>query len=283
MMIGLAASASLILAGCQKAASTEETKRVDRFWARALQEVYKTPGELQAQHEREIRKGLIYRKLMRGNPSIKAVALTFDDGPHPQYTPRLLEVLKKYDVKATFFVVGKMAERYPDLIKAERSAGHVLGNHTYHHVNLTRIPEDEVRTEWQACSDVVRSITGIEMAYCRPPGGDYDSAVITAAQEAGLTTVLWTDDPGDYARPGDKVIEQRLLDRIDNGAIILVHDGVQQTIDILPQVLEALLKRGFKFQTVDQMTKDTLRHGQSRSSSNRQALKGGTKTTLFSI
>jgi len=234
------------------------SERLDKFWARALQEVYKSTGELQAQDERELRKGIIYKKLIRGNPDIKAVALTFDDGPHPDYTPKLLAILKNYDVKATFFVIGKMAEKYPDLIKAEYADGHVIANHTYHHVNLTKIPEDEIRAEWQACNDVVKSIIGIDMKFCRPPGGDYDVDVITAAMDTGLITVLWTDDPGDYASPGDKVIEERTLKYISNGAIILLHDGVQQTIDVLPQIIEYIKSQGFQFQTVEEMAKDKL-------------------------
>ncbi|MCC6443622.1 MAG: polysaccharide deacetylase family protein [Armatimonadetes bacterium] len=233
--------------------------REDRFWARALQEIYKSPEELKAQHKRELRKGIVYRKLIHGDPGKKTVALTFDDGPHPDYTPRLLAILRKYHVKATFFVVGFMAEKHPELIEAEAAAGEEIGNHTYHHVNLTRIPENEVRTEWQACNDVIQAITGKAMTTCRPPGGDYDAAVIQAAQEQGLTTVLWTDDPADYARPSDAVLEQRTLSRIRNGAVILLHDGVQQTIDILPQIIERLQRQGYRFQTASEMAKDAGR------------------------
>jgi len=244
-----------LFTGCN-AKDKENNDRADKFWQRALVEVYKSSEELQAQDEREKRKGQVSRKLVRGNPDIKAVALTFDDGPHPDYTPKLLEVLKKYNIKATFFVIGKMAEKHPELIKAEIKDGHLLGNHTFHHVNLTKIPEDEVQVEWQACNDVIKFITGINMGFCRPPGGDYDSCVINGAVNTGLTTVLWTDDPGDYARPGDKVIEDRIFKWINPGGIILLHDGVQQTIDVLPDIIEKLQKEGYKFVTVDEMEKE---------------------------
>jgi peptidoglycan/xylan/chitin deacetylase (PgdA/CDA1 family) len=229
--------------------------RVEKFWARAQKEDYKSPQELQAQNAREIRKGQVYSKLMHGDPRAKVVALTFDDGPHPAYTPQLLAILKKYKVKATFFVIGKMVEQYPDLVRAEDAAGNLVGNHTYHHVNLKRVPLDEIAIEWQACNAAVKSVIHKEMAYCRPPGGDYDLDVITAAMDSGLTTVLWTDDPGDYASPGDKAIEKRVLNRISNGGIILLHDGVQQTVDVLPQIIESLQRRGFKFQTAEEMDK----------------------------
>ena len=228
--------------------------RVEKFWARAEKEEYKSPEELLAQDAREIRKGRVYSNFMRGNPSIKAVALTFDDGPHPTYTPKLLAILRKYNIKATFFVIGKMVEQYPDLVRAEDADGDLVANHTYHHVNLNRIPIDEIALEWKSCNDAVKAVLGKQMRYCRPPGGDYDPDVIKAAMDAGLTTVLWTDDPGDYASPGDKKIEERVLDRITNGGIILLHDGVQQTVDVLPQIIVSLQKRGFKFQPLTKWT-----------------------------
>lgn len=249
----LAIGAALLMGN---APAQKDSTRVQSFWERASKEEYKSPGELQAQHERELRKGEYYVKLMRGDPKDKVVALTFDDGPHPQFTPKILAILRKYNVNATFFVVGKMAKKYPQLIKEEYAEGNIVGNHTYDHVNLTKIPDDEVGDEWQKGNDVVKSILGVSPAFCRPPGGDYDHDVIAAAMKSGLTTVLWTDDPGDYARPGDKIIERRVLDRIENGAIILIHDGVQQTIDVLPQIIGNLQKRGFKFVTVRQMMAD---------------------------
>ncbi len=244
---------ALSAGGCRAAVSRGH---VEPYWAQALHEVYKTPGELRAQDEREVRKGVVFRKLIHGKPNLRAVALTFDDGPHPQYTAQLLAILKRYDVQATFFVVGAMAERRPDLIKEIHAAGHVIGNHTYDHVNLTRIPPNLIETEWRACDDVVESILGLRMAYCRPPGGDYNTKVITAAMREGLTTVLWTDNPGDYARPSDRVIERRVLDRIAPGGIILLHDGVRQTLDVLPQIIEALQAKGYRFVTVDEMARD---------------------------
>ncbi len=235
--------------------------RAAQFWARAKQEAYKSVEELKAQNARELRKGLRYDKLFRGDPATKSVALTFDDGPHPAYTPQILAILERYNIKATFFVVGEMAQKYPDLIRAENAAGHVLGNHTYHHVNLAKIPLAEITTEWQACQDVVKSITGRRMRFCRPPGGDYDADVITAAMATGLTTVLWTDDPGDYASPGAGVIEKRVLKRIHSGGIILLHDGVQQTLEVLPTIIQVLQKKGLKFVTIPEMYAATVPQG----------------------
>ena len=239
----------------ERAAAREEVKAppADLLPEKAKKEKYKSPGELAAQHEDELRKGIHYRTLMRGDPGVAAVALTFDDGPHPRFTPQILAILKRYGIKATFFVVGQMAAKYPDQIRAEQAGGHLLANHTYHHVNLTQIPAWLVPTEWQACQIVVRHLTGEKMRFCRPPGGHYDQNVISAAMQEGLTTVFWTANSGDYASPGARAIESKALDGIGNGGIILLHDGVQQTLDVLPRIIEALRRRGYRFVTIAQM------------------------------
>jgi polysaccharide deacetylase family sporulation protein PdaB len=225
----------------------------DKYWQDARKEVYRSVLDLLQQHESEIAGGLRFHKLMRGDPDKKQIALTFDDGPHPAYTPKLLDILKQNDVKATFFLVGEMARKYPKLVRNEVAAGHSIGNHTYHHVNLTRIDVQDIATEIKACGEVLKKITGKPVHLFRPPGGDYNIDVAEASAALGYVMVLWTDDPGDYASPGVKTIEQRLLDRVSNGGIILIHDGVQQTIDLLPRVIQDLKAKGYEFVTIDQM------------------------------
>jgi peptidoglycan-N-acetylglucosamine deacetylase len=232
----------------------------DKFWQKAKEEVYRSVLEIMAQHRAELARGLRYHKLIHGDRRRKTIALTFDDGPHPRVTPRLLRILKRYNAHATFFVVGEMAEKYPQGIRDEIAAGHNVGNHTYHHANLTRIPDDMVATEIKACHDVIRSITGTHPHLFRPPGGDYDAQVIETAEALNYTTVLWTDDPGDYASPGTRVIEQRTLRAAHNGGIILLHDGDEQTLDILPRLLDALKAKGFAFVTIDELMKQSTSH-----------------------
>lgn len=225
----------------------------DRYWRRALEEVDRSPEEIEAQAQRERRQGIDVPKLIRGNPRERLLALTFDDGPHVKFTAKLLALLHHEGVKATFFVVGKMVERHPDLLRAISREGHLVGNHTFSHVTLTKIPLTEVRAEYEACNDIVEDVAGIKMRFCRPPGGDYDRHVIQAATEQGLTTVLWTDDPGDYANPGTKRIEEQTLKRLSNGGIILLHDGIEQTLDVLPQIIHYARDRGYRFVTVDEL------------------------------
>ena len=225
----------------------------DKYWLRAKQEVDKSVMELLAQHQDDIDYADKLHIYPHGDLEKKEIALTFDDGPHPQFTPRLLAILKEYDVKATFFLVGEKAEEAPYLVKAEAAEGHCIGNHTYHHVNLTKIPSEYVATEIKACGEVLEKITGQAPHLFRPPGGDFNAEVALVPSTLGYAMVLWTDDPGDYASPGSQVILERTLKHATNGGIILLHDGIPQTMDILPQLITTLRAEGYQFVTIDEM------------------------------
>ena len=229
----------------------------DKYWLNAKTEVYRSTLELIAQNQTELLRRVPAEEVLRGNPLRREIALTIDDGPHPTYTPRLLQILKENGVPATFFVVGEKAEEYPDLIRAEVAEGSAVGNHTYDHVSLVKIPPEYIDTEIEACGEVLKKITGRSPHLFRPPGGQYNLAVSEAAEALGYKIILYSDDPGDYADPGTGVIESRTLDTISNGGIILLHDGSAQTLVILPQIIQRLKARGFKFVTVD----DLLRPG----------------------
>lgn len=225
----------------------------DKYWLNAKHEVYRSTLELIAQDQTELLRGLTMDKVLRGSPNRREIALTIDDGPHPTYTPKLLQILKQNSVPATFFVVGERAEQYPDLIRAEVAGGHEIGNHTYDHVSLVKIPPEYVDTEIKACSDVLIQITGHPPHLFRPPGGEYNRSVAESAEALGCKMILHSDDPGDYANPGTQVIETRTLDTISNGGIILLHDGSAQTLLVLPKIIQRLKARGFRFVTVDQL------------------------------
>ncbi len=192
-------------------------------------------------------------KIMRGNPYLRAVALTFDDGPHLNRTPRLLRILEQQRVQATFFVVGKQALKFPHLVRAIHDAGHTLGNHSFTHRRLISLPPAIVRAEWRLCNRAVELITGYRMRFCRPPGGDCNRKVIEMARAEGLTTVLWTVAPKDYRTPQGALIEARVLERVVNGAIILLHDGILPMLEVLPRMLIKLRARGYEFYTMEQV------------------------------
>lgn len=225
----------------------------DPNWLTAEAMVHRSLWDLVNQNQDELGHGQHFRKILEGDLSKKQVALTFDDGPHPAYTPKILRILKQYHARATFFVVGAQAQKYPQLIRAEIAAGSSVGNHTYDHVSLIKIPPAYVGTEIKACGQVIQQITGRAPHLFRPPGGTYDPAVAQMAEALGYTTVLWTDDPGDYASPGADVIYDRTLARVNNGAIILLHDGISQTIQMLPRLLQYLRANGYEIVTVDEM------------------------------
>jgi len=230
-----------------------ESSDRDPYWVAARETTYRKTAELLSQDRAERGRGAQGDKVFRGDPERRWICLTFDDGPHPNTTPRLLSILRRENIRATFFVVGMMGELFPELLREEAAEGHAVGNHTYHHVNLTKIPLPYVATEIAACDRVLRKILGGHGHLFRPPGGDYDDRIVQIASALGYTTVLWTDDPGDYAHPGSLVLQLRFYGRLSNGGIILLHDGVEETVRMLPSLIEALKRKGYEFVTPDEM------------------------------
>lgn len=256
--IAVCLSVGMLLAHCGKRAPAPPTSAVSvpgSPQSLPFPETYKTPEELQAQHEAEQMQNITSRKLIRGDTTRRWIALTFDDGPHPQYTPQIVRILKQYNVRATFFVVGKMAEQHPELIRLLQQSGQEIGNHTYDHVNLTKLDEEAIATELEKCGAVIRRITGKSPMLFRPPGGDYNHTVAQVAESLGYWLVLWTDDPGDYASPPETVLKERLFSQISNGGIILLHDGIPETVELLPLLIEHLRKEGYEIVPAGAMIK----------------------------
>ncbi len=190
----------------------------------------------------------------RVDTSLPFVALTFDDGPHPQNTPRLLDILKQRNVKATFYVVATNAKRYPEIMRRIIAEGHEIGNHTVTHGNLTKMSEAAVKRELTAAHDAIVAATGVAPRTMRPPYG-----AITSAQKSwirrdlGYPTILWSVDPEDWKKPGSSVVTSRLVSGASPGGILLVHDIHAPSIDAMPATVDQLLARGFQFVTVTQL------------------------------
>ena len=196
-------------------------------------------------------------RISHGEPSLPEIALTFDDGPHVQTCHALVQELKSLNLHATFFEVGKMVEKHPELVREEAAAGNEIANHSFSHVNLSKLPERDVDIEFRACNLLLKKILGYQPTLCRPPGGDSDPMVYRAATLNGLSTVLWTDDPSDYANPGEDTILQRTIDHLSGGGILLLHEGVKQTMSILPLITKAIRDRGYKIVTVGELMRDS--------------------------
>ncbi|HVN67789.1 MAG TPA: polysaccharide deacetylase family protein, partial [Candidatus Sulfotelmatobacter sp.] len=224
-----------------------------RYFQNAKREIDKDIKELLAQDEEEKARWSRLNKFFGGDRRDNWVALTFDDGPHPAFTMEILKVLKEQNVKATFFLVGNMAENYPELVKAEVIAGHSIGNHTYDHVSLTKVTTADAGAEIKACGDVLEAITGRRPYLFRPPGGDYDRNVALMAKGLGYTLVLWSDSAGDWSGPDVRTIEKRLLGNLQGGTVVLLHDGIKQTLDILPELIASIKRRGYRFVTIDEV------------------------------
>ena len=187
----------------------------------------------------------------------KKIAITFDDGPHPVYTPEILSILAEYGVRATFFVVGENAEWYPELVRRELAAGHEIGNHTYSHANLRKSGYDTVLTEILDMENAVYENAEYRCHLLRPPGGLYGDPVCHAAEMLDSHVILWSIDTRDWAHTPRKTIVDMVLDQVKSGDIILFHDyiggGDSPTPDAIRQIIPALLARGYRFVTVSEL------------------------------
>ncbi len=190
------------------------------------------------------------RVLVSGN----YIAITFDDGPHPQNTPRLLDMLRARNIKATFYVIGRSVDLYPQIVRRTVAEGHEIGNHSHTHRLLSKLGDDEVRLEMSRCRDAVGRAAGVQPRTMRPPyGGLLQRQREMVHSEFGYPVILWSVDPLDWKRPGSGVVTSRILAGASAGGIVLAHDLHGQTVDAMPATLDGLLRRGFKFVTVSQL------------------------------
>ena len=186
----------------------------------------------------------------------KRIALTFDDGPSAGYTAEILDILREYDVKATFFVIGKNVEAYPDLLRRTVAEGHEIGNHTYSHPHLKTIDEARLSEEVARSATLLQEVAGIRTSLFRPPEGIITPAVTAAAEKGGYRTVLWSIDTMDWAlNPAPKIV-QTIKREASDGDIVLFHDwvaGKSPTPAALRQIIPWLKDTGFTFVKVSEL------------------------------
>ena len=195
--------------------------------------------------------------LWHGNRNLPEVALTFDDGPSAQYTPQVLDVLKKYDVRATFFVLGENIEKNGDIISREAAEGHEIGNHTYSHLEERRNDVDFMRNEIISTNILIKKFSGKNPRYFRPPYGPENWRFLDEAELLNYSIILWGVDVRDWdAKVTRDEISSEIVKQAKNGTIILLHDGGtsrEAMIDALPAVIEGLRQKGLGFVTIDEM------------------------------
>jgi len=176
----------------------------------------------------------------------RAVALTFDDGPHPKVTPWILAQLDRVGAKATFFLVGKQVDLYPDLVQEIVARGHTVGSHSYTHRDMRQLSALEVERELVRSRATIRRAAGVNVTLFRPPGGRYDEVVRQATGLWGYTTVFWTANISNYAGQPAHYVKSGLLGDIQPGGVCLLHNGEDETVQVLPDLLQELKRRGFK-------------------------------------
>ncbi len=184
------------------------------------------------------------------------IALSFDDGPHPRYTPEILSILEEYGVTATFFMVGENVTYYPEVAKAVIAAGHEVGNHSFSHRRLSCLSESEVRREIGQCEEAIASVGEYRPHLLRPPEGCMNAVLRRLSGEMDYRLILWDIDTRDWAHTAPEVIARNVLDHVEAGDIILMHDYIghdSPTPEALRLVLPALLRKGYHFVTVSQL------------------------------
>ncbi len=197
--------------------------------------------------------------IARCRPSTtKAIALTFDDGPHPTYTPQLLEILAKHRAKATFFVLGIYARKYPHLVRRQVADGHEVALHSWAPASVTQIPGPTAAEDIARCKKLIHGIVGrpVALNWFRPPYGGKNATVEGIVAEAGLRMAMWSVDPADWRRPGSEVIYRRVVSRAHSGAVVRFHDGPanrEGTVKAVERIIPMLQQQGYKLVTMSEL------------------------------
>lgn len=176
----------------------------------------------------------------------KQVAISFDAAWGNEQTDELLKILEDHKVKATFFLVGKWVDDFPDDVKNIAAHGNDIGNHSNTHPHLPEAGSDKTREEIQACNDKIEKLTGKTPTLFRPPYGDYDNSVVNCVKSMGMYCVQWDVDSLDWKDPSPEQMTKTVLDKVQDGSIVLMHNGAKNTPAALPSIIEGIKDKGFE-------------------------------------
>ena len=193
---------------------------------------------------------LMEQELMEQSQAHPEVALTFDDGPSPKYTPLLLDGLKERNVRATFFLLGKNVKENQELVQRMQAEGHLLGNHTYNHVQLNKIPETTARQEILKTNNEIYEATGKYPEYMRPPYGAWKKNMELCVE---MLPVFWHIDTLDWKSQNVDAILKAAGEEPEDGSIILMHDEYQTSVEAALLLIDRLKEKGYEFVTVDEL------------------------------
>lgn len=183
----------------------------------------------------------------------KTIALTFDDGPHATWTPKLLDGLKERGVKVTFFLMGENIEGNEEIVKRMAQEGHLIGNHSFRHEQLTKAGTDHLCESLEKTGELIRELTGVTPEYVRPPYGDWNEELEC---RTGLTTVLWNVDSLDWSYRNRSRIADKVCREVEDGDIILMHDIFPTSEEAALDIIDRLSGEGWQFVTVDELSVD---------------------------
>lgn len=201
------------------------------------------------------------KKFTQGPASIKKIALTFDDGPSGKLTPQFIEVLKKENVPATFFMLGESVQKSPAMAKRVAEEGFEIGCHTTTHRKLTGLGLDEIRKEIIGTADHIEQVTGKRPHVFRPPYGSTNAAVLKVCAEGNMALVLWSVDTNDWkAGSTTQSVEATIMKEAHGGAVILMHDVHEKSVKILADAIHELKAKGYEFVTVSELIAETIQH-----------------------
>jgi polysaccharide deacetylase family sporulation protein PdaB len=193
-------------------------------------------------------------EVLRGqNGTDKRIALTFDDGPDPHWTTQYLAVLKEKQVPATFFFIGNLIAKHPQIVQAAIADDHEVGVHSHTHSKLTSLKEAQIRQDLVDAAHTLYNVTQQTVVYFRPPYGATNSTVNNIAHGLGQTVVTWNVDPRDWATTDSNQIVNQVLRQVQAGSIILLHEGKAQTLQALPTIIQRLRQEGYEFVTVSEL------------------------------
>lgn len=227
-----------------------------QFWGISF---HQTDGRSPEKNQEKIREeAQVVRETVDGDitsvtKEAPKIAITFDDGPNSHCTGRLLDGLKKRGVKATFFLIGKNVKENPDLVKRLDEEGHLIGNHTYNHVEITRISDEEAKKEITDTDEAICAITGKHVEYMRPPFGLWQEEL---EQELNVMPVMWSVDPLDWTTKNVDEIVNKVVTEAGENDIILLHDCYDSSVDAALRIIDILQKKGFEFVTADELIMD---------------------------
>ena len=183
----------------------------------------------------------------------KMLSISFDAAWGNEDTQQLIDILGRYDVKATFFVVGEWVDKYPESVKALSDAGHEVMNHSNTHAHFSPLSTDEIIADVTACNDKIEAVTGVRPTLIRPPYGEYDDHVITAIRSMGMEPIQWDVDSLDWKEISAAEITERVTTKVQPGSIVLFHNAAIHTPEALPGILEALLQEGYTFVPISEL------------------------------